>query len=162
MQKAVRVVVKMPGNFVHLWLIALLFPKAHVIHCVRDPLDTCLSAYFQDFAESNLFTFNLRSLAKYYTNYRKLMEYWRDVLTIKMIDVQYEDLVNNTERVSRAMIEFCGLEWDDSCLQFHSKRRFIGTASHNQVRKPIYRKSIGRWRKYEQYLGPLIRGLDKE
>ena len=157
-----RVVDKMPGNYVYLWLIELLFPRAHVIHCVRNPLDTCLSAYFQNFAESNLFTFNLQSLAKYYKIYKELMDHWKNVLTIKMIDIKYEDLVGNTEDVSRTMLEFCGLEWNERCLQFYKARRFVGTASHQQVRNPIYRKSIGRWKNYEKWLEPLISELERE
>lgn len=154
-----RVIDKMPGNYVYLWLIELLFPKARVIHCVRDPIDTCLSAYFQNFADSNLFTFRLNSLAKYYNIYKEIMEHWKDVLTIKMIDVEYEDIVWDTEGVSRKMVEFCGLEWDDRCLHFYQTRRFVGTASHEQVRKPIYKNSIGRWKNYEQQLQPLIKKL---
>ena len=152
----------MPGNFVYLWLIEVLFPKARVIHCVRDPLDTCISAYFQNFAERNLFTFSLHTLAKYYKSYMELMYHWKQVLTITMLDIEYESIVRNTEAVSRSMIDFCGLEWDDRCLQFYNSRHFIGTASCHQVRRPIYNKSIGRWKKYEQHLEPLIRSLASE
>lgn len=159
---AVRVVDKMPGNFMHLGLIELLFPDARVIHCTRDPMDTCLSAYFQNFSISNYYSYNLSSLGLYYGEYRKIMQHWKKVLRIPMLDIQYEELVANQEPVSKKIIEFCGLEWDDRCLRFHETRRFVGTASHDQVRRPLYNKSVARWKNYEKYLNPLREALEKQ
>ena len=157
--QAVRVVDKMPGNFKFLGLIQMLFPDARVIHCTRDPLDTCLSCYFQDFARSHAYSCDLEHLAAFYNDYRRLMAHWKEVLDIPMLDVSYEELVENQEEVSRRMVDFCGLEWEDSCLRFHETERFVATASYDQVRRPLYRKSVARWKRYERHLGPLIEAL---
>lgn len=156
---AVRVIDKMPGNFMYLGLIELLFPGARVIHCGRDPMDTCLSTYFQDFSRSHPYSYDLYNLGAYYKEYRNVMRHWKNVLRIPILDVQYEDLIDNQELMSRKLLEFCGLEWDDRCLQFHETKRFIGTASHDQVRRPLYKKSVARWKNYEEYLGPLKEAL---
>ncbi len=156
-----RVIDKMPGNFMHLGLIELLFPNARVIHCMRDPLDTCLSCYFQDFSRTHPYSYDLENLGAFYRGYEKIMRHWKSILSIPVIDVQYEELVSNQEPISRSMIEFCGLEWDEQCLQFHKTERFVGTASYDQVRQPIYKKSSGRWKNYEQHLGPLKEALER-
>ena len=157
--EAERITDKMPVNFLHLGLIALLFPKARVIHCVRDPLDTCLSCYFQHFADANPYAYDLGHLGAYYRQYERLMRHWQAVLDISMLEVRYEDLVADLEGVSRAMVDFCGLEWDERCLQFYDTRRIVTTASYDQVRRPLYRQSVGRWRHYEDHLGPLKEAL---
>jgi tetratricopeptide (TPR) repeat protein len=154
-----RVVDKMPGNFWYLGLIALLFPEAHVIHCLRDPLDTCLSCYFQDFSRSHPYSYDLAQLGRYYRDYRRLMNHWQQVLTIPVLDVHYEALIDNQEAVSRQLVEFIGLDWDANCLKFHDKLRFVATASYDQVRRPLYKGSVGRWRNYQRHLGPLIETL---
>ena len=156
---AARVIDKMPGNFRFLGLIELLFPDARVIHCVRDPLDTCLSCYFQDFSRTHAYSYDLAGLADYYRDYRRLMAHWQEVLQIPVLEVRYEELIENQETVSRAMVDFCGLEWDDSCLRFHETERFVATASYDQVRRPLYKKSVARWKHYEKHLGPLIEAL---
>lgn len=153
---AQRVVDKMPGNFNLLGLIELLFPDAKVIHCMRDPIDTCLSCYFQDFSRTQSFSYDLEHLAAFYRDYERLMAHWKSVLSIPVLDVSYEKLTEDQEGVSREMISFCGLEWDDSCLQFHETKRFVSTASYDQVRRPIYRSSVKRWENYRDHLGPLI------
>jgi len=158
---APRVIDKMPGNFMHLGLIELLFPNARVVHCMRDPLDTCLSCYFQDFSRTHPYSYDLGNLGAFFRGYEKIMQHWKSILSIPVIDVQYEELVSNQEQVSRSLIEFCGLEWDEQCLQFHKTKRFVGTASYDQVRQPIYRKSAGRWKNYEQHLGPLKEALER-
>jgi tetratricopeptide (TPR) repeat protein len=154
-----RVVDKMPGNFSFLGLIELLFPEARVIHCRRDPLDTCLSCYFQDFAMSQPYSFNLAHLGLFYRDYERLMAHWKAVLNIPMLEVSYEELVNDQEQVSRQLVEFCGLEWDDKCLRFHENDRYVATSSYDQVRRPVYSSSVKRWQKYEKHLGPLIDAL---
>lgn len=152
---AQRVTDKMPSNFLHLGLINLLFPEARVIHCVRDPLDTCLSCYFQNFEGRHTYTQDLTILGGYYLQYQRLMAHWAEVLDIAMMEVRYEELVADQERVSREMIDFCGLDWDSRCLQFYREKRLVVTASHDQVRQPMYQKSIARWRNYESFIGPL-------
>lgn len=156
---AVRVTDKMPHNFLHLGLIELLFPGAKVIHCLREPLDTCLSCYFQDFGARHTYTGDLVHLGEYYVQYERLMRHWQEVLSIPILDIRYEELVADQERLSRSMVEFCGLEWDDRCLQFYKSDRVIKTASYDQVRQPIYGKSVARWKNYEAHLEPLITAL---
>lgn len=151
---------KMPQNFIYLGLIALLFPQAHIIHCMRDPRDTSLSIYFQYFNESHGYATNLEHIGNYYQAYRKLMTHWKNVLPIPILDVQYEDLVTQQEETTRQLLDFLGLEWDPQCLSFHEADRFVPTSSYDQVRQPIYQSSMGRWRHYEQYIGPLLTSLD--
>ncbi len=157
---AVRVTDKMPHNFLHLGLIELLFPGARIIHCIREPLDTCLSCYFQDFGARHTYTGDLVHLGEYYMQYERLMRHWQEVLSIPVLEIRYEELVADQERLSRSMLEFCGLEWDDRCLQFYRSDRIVKTASYDQVRQPIYGKSVARWKNYEAYLDPLIMALN--
>ncbi len=157
---ALRVTDKMPFNFMHLGLIALLFPKARVVHCRRDPMDNCLSCYFQYFTSVIPFTRDLRALGRYHADYRRLMDHWQKVLPLPILDVPYEEMVADQEGLSRRLLQFCGLEWDDACLGFHKTERTVKTASNWQVRQPIYKTSIGRWRAYEKFLGPLREALD--
>jgi tetratricopeptide (TPR) repeat protein len=152
---------KMPLNFLHLGLIAALFPRARVVHCRRDPRDICVSCYCQYFRELD-FTWDLADLGNYYREYERLMAYWREVLPLRMMDVVYEDLVADQEGVSRRLVEFCGLAWDDRCLAFHESRRPVQTVSKLQVRRPLYASAVGRWRRYERHLGPLLQALDPD
>ncbi len=158
---AERVTDKMPENFLHLGLINLIFPEARIIHCVRNPLDTCLSCYFQNFAQRIPYSQDLRALGIYYRSYQKLMRHWAAVLDIQMMEVKYEDVVADLEGVGRAMLAFCGLPWDDQCARFYDAKRAVGTASYDQVRQPIYRRSLDRWKNYEAHLGPLIEALEE-
>lgn len=157
--RAERITDKMPGNYLRLGLIALLFPRARIIHCRRDALDTCLSCYFQNFGRNQPLFANLTKLGTVYRQYERLMAHWRRVVPIPVLDVQYEDLATDQERVSRRLVEFCGLPWDDRCLDFHRQERAVATASFWQVRQPIYTTSIGRWRHYASHLGELKRAL---
>ena len=150
---------KMPHNFLHLGLIQLLFPKARVIHCVRDPRDTCLSCYFQNFSGYHPYVHDLATLGRYYCEYQRLMRHWESVVNLPLMRVRYEDLIANQEKVTRELIDFCGLEWDDACLRFHANRRTTTTSSYDQVRQPLYSRSIGRWKHYQHHLGPLIEAL---
>lgn len=156
---AIRVTDKMPANFLHLGLIALLFPNARIIHCVRDPMDTCLSCYFQNFGPANAYTYDLFHLGQFFQQYTRLMDHWREVLGISMMEVRYEDLVENQEVVSRALVEFCGLPWDEQCLHFYNTNRAVATASYEQVRRPVYSGSVQRWRHYIDHIGPLRSAL---
>ena len=155
----IRVTDKMPYNFVHLGMIARLFPNARVVHCARDPLDTCLSCYFQNFWRGNNFSFDLAWLGQYHRQYQRLMTFWRESLEIPIYDIQYEKLVNDLEGESRKLVDFLGLDWDPACLEFHTSKRLVHTASYEQVRQPIYNRSAGRWRRYERHLGPLREAL---
>jgi len=160
-QDAARVTDKTPTNHLFVGFIQNLFPNARVIHCVRHPLDTCLSNYFQNFAGVGIpFSYDLGDLAVYYNDYLKVMEHWRAHASIRMLDVVYEELVTDQERVCREMVEFLGLDWDPACLQFHESDRVVATASHAQVRRPMYRSSIGRFRHYEPWIGSLIEAID--
>ena len=157
--EATRVSDKMPYNFRSLGLISRLFPRAAVIHCRRDPMDTCLSGYFQNFGRGNFQSFDLEHVGLYYVQYRRLMDHWREVLDIPILEVRYEDHVSDPERVCREMLAFLDLEWDPRCLAFHDSKRVVKTASRDQVRQPMYTRSAGRWRNYERHLGPLKAAL---
>ena len=156
---SLRVTDKMPSNFLYLGLIELAFPEAHIIHCMRNPLDTCLSIYFQDFTGKHEYAYDLGNIGALYREYRRLMEHWKVTLTLPVLEVKYEDLVTDTEHYSRDIIKFCGLEWDDRCSSFFNTRRDVITASLQQVRKPVYTSSIGRHKHYEHHLGPLKKAL---
>ncbi len=159
--EAEKVTDKMPGNYKNLGLIELMFPDAHILHCMRDPLDTCLSCYFQDFHGYHPYIYNLKHLGQVYNEYLRIMEHWKKVLSIPILDVKYEELVGNQEAISRKMIEFCDLEWEESCLNFHKNKRLTLTASYEQVRKPMYKKSVQRWKNYEPYIEELIKEIKK-
>jgi tetratricopeptide (TPR) repeat protein len=158
---APRVTDKMPQNFLHLGLIALLFPEIPIIHCSRDARDTCLSCYFQNFVAAGLsFAYDLQNLGHYYKLYDQLMKHWCEVLPIQVYESQYEDLVTDPETNVRRLLACCNLEWNDNCLNFYKNSRDTKTASYDQVRQPIYTKSVGRWRNYEKHLGPLFEALE--
>jgi tetratricopeptide (TPR) repeat protein len=150
-----RVTDKMPINFEHLGLIAVLFPRARVIHCRRHPLDVCLSCYFANFAGRISYAYDFRNLGEFYRSYEQLMDHWREVLPIEMLEVDYTRLVDSPESTIRGLVEYCGLDWDPECLAFHKSKRAVRTASNVQVREPIHRRSIDRWKNYEKHLGPL-------
>jgi tetratricopeptide (TPR) repeat protein len=156
----VRIVDKMPGNFLNLGLIRLIFPNARIIHTMRDPVDTCLSCYSKLFASGQLFSYELGELGRLYRRYRDLMAHWRSVVPPgAILDVSYEDVVDDLEGQARRLIAYCGLPWDDRCLSFHRNSRPVKTASTVQVRQPLFRSSLQRWRKYEAGLAPLLREL---
>jgi tetratricopeptide (TPR) repeat protein len=157
--ESIRVTDKMPYNFQHLGLISRLFPEARIIHCRRDPMDTCLSCYFQSFGRGNFQTFDLGHLGLYFRQYERLMDHWRSVLDVPMLEINYEKHVADPEATCRRMLDFLDLEWDSNCLKFHESERVTKTASRDQVRQPIYTRSVGRWRNYESHLEPLTRAL---
>lgn len=156
-REALRVVDKMPQNFLLLGFIHACFPNARILHATRNPADTCLSIYFQDFDRLHAYANDLDDLAHYYREYHRLMAHWRAVLPPGVfMDVPYEAVVEDTEGWSRRIIEFIGLDWDENCLNFHETRRRVGTTSNWQVRQPVYKSSRGRWRNYESFVGPLL------
>jgi tetratricopeptide (TPR) repeat protein len=156
-----RVVDKMPANFPFAGLIHLILPKARIIHCRRDPADTCLSCYTKTFRGAVPYAYDLLELGRYYRRYDVLMAHWRVLLPPeRFMEVHYEDVVENLEYEARRLVAFCGLTWNESCLAFHTTRRQIQTASAHQVIRPIYRTSVGRARHYAAHLGPLLAVLD--
>ncbi len=157
---AQRVVDKMPGNFMHLGFIQMLFPNARIIHAKRDQMDTCLSCYFQAF-RGHSYLHDLTHLGAFYRQYERLMQHWLSVSQLPILEVQYEDLVDDTEGKSREIVEFCGMPWDENCLQFHKSDRTVMTASYQQVRRPIYKSSVQRWRNYEVHFQPLLEALGR-
>jgi len=156
-----RVVDKMPGNFLHLGVIHAALPNARIIHIRRHPLDTCLSIYFQNFGTEHFYGSDLDDLACYYIEYLRVMNHWRLTLPANtVLEVPYEALVQAPEAWSRKMLEFVGLPWDPKCLDFHETPRVVSTFSKWQARQKINSSSVGRWRNYERFLGPLMRLCD--
>ncbi len=157
---AQRVADKYLGNYRYLGLIELLFPEARIIHCRRDPLDTCLSCFCQTLLVGAFpFVTDLQRLGIAYTDYQRAMTHWQQVLQKPILVVLYEQLVSDQQRVSREIVEFCGLPWDDSCLRFYERSRAVQTASFEQVTKPIYSSSVARYRNFDKHLGPLKAAL---
>jgi tetratricopeptide (TPR) repeat protein len=149
-----RITDKLPQNFQNVGLLHAAFPRARVVHCRRDPTDTCLSIYFANFARRMDFSFDREWIVDYYQQYSRLMEHWRNVLPSScLLEIDYEELVAAPEPVIRRMIDFCGLEWNEACLRPEQNRRVIKTASLWQARQPIYGTSVSRWRRYEPWLG---------
>jgi hypothetical protein len=151
---AVRVVDKMPHNCLHLGLIAVLFPRARIIHCRRDPMDVCASAYFQNFKWLP-YAASMEDIAFYHRQYERLMAHWRRALPTPIHEVVYEEMVAHQEAVSRDLVRHCGLDWDDRCLAFYQSKRAVQTASKLQVRQPIYTRSVAGWKRFESHLQPL-------
>ena len=154
-----RVIDKTPDNILHLGLIGVLFPGAHVIFCRRDLRDTCLSCYFCHFEQPILYAQDLADCGLRALEIERLASHWRSVLPLRMLTIDYEALVADLEGESRRLIEFLGLDWEPACLEFHKTDRPIMLASGWQVRQPLFSHSIGRWRKYERHLGPLLEVL---
>jgi Flp pilus assembly protein TadD len=157
-QEADRVVDKMPDNTIYLGLIATVFPRAKIIHCRRDLRDVALSCWMTDFLEVR-WACDPDLIARRIHEHERLMEHWRRVLPAPMLEVDYEDVVSDLEKWSRAIVAWCGLEWDPACLEFHKTKRPVQTSSVVQVRQPIYKRSIGRWKNYERTLSRLFTGL---
>jgi tetratricopeptide (TPR) repeat protein len=154
---AQRVVDKAPANTDYLGLIHSAFPNARIIYLQRDPIDTCLSCYFQQLQPALNFTMDLEDLAHYYRQHRRLMAHWRTVLPAdRLLEVPYEELVTEQESWTRKILEFLGLPWDARTLEFHETTRAVTTASAWQVRQKIYKTSVERWRNYEKFIGPLL------
>ncbi|MCP3905473.1 MAG: tetratricopeptide repeat protein [Planctomycetes bacterium] len=151
-----RIADKHLENYVQLGLIAMLFPKARVVHCRRDPMSVCFSIYTLPLSPpGHPYSTDLRNLGLQYREYDRLMDHWRETLNIPMLEIQYEELVADQESWSRTLIDFCGLEWDDACLRFHASGRGVATASFDQVRQPIYRSALKRYEPFDGHLGPL-------
>jgi hypothetical protein len=154
---ALRVIDKMPANFLRLGLIHEALPNARIIHMRRNPIDTCLSIYFQHFKSGHSYANDLDDLAHYYGEYLRLMRHWKTTLPEgAILEVPYESLVDDQETWSRTMLQFIGVPWDPRCIDFHRTRRSVMTASKWQVRQKMTRASIERWRNYEEFIAPLL------
>jgi tetratricopeptide (TPR) repeat protein len=151
---------KMPNNFPHVGLLHLMLPGAKIINARRHPLDSCLGTYKQLFFNGQSFSYDLFELGHYYLQYQRLMDHWHDVLPGKVLDVQYEDMVDDQEGQTRRILDYLGLPWEDSVLRFYETERAVNTASSEQVRQPIYTGSLNFWRNYERHLGELIGVLE--
>ncbi len=150
---------KLPLNYLNIGLISVILPGARIIHCNRDPLDTCLSCFGNSFSSRMSFTANLEHLAQAYLDYDRIMEHWRSVDIVPMHELDYESLARNPEHEIARVLEFLGLPWDDACMQFHRSTRIAQTLSRDQVRQPMYTRSIGRSRAYWDQLEPVRRRL---
>ena len=153
---------KMPNNFLHIGLIRLILPNAKIIDARRAPMACCFSGFKQLFAEGQDFSYNLEDIARYYQAYLKLMTHWQQVLPDFVLTVNHEDVVDNLEKQVRRILDFCGLEFEQSCLDFHKTKRNIKTPSSEQVRQPIYKSATEQWRHFEQHLAPLKKVLNND
>ena len=155
-----RITDKMPGNSLYLGLIWLMFPNARVIHVRRNPLDSCLSMYFNNLSQG--FTTDLTELGIYHRQYHRIAAHWEQVLPLKIKTVQYQELVADPEKQIRELIGFLDLDWEDDCLKFYESSRRVRTPSAMQVREPVHAKAIARWKRYDKYLTPLKQALGEE
>jgi len=159
---ATRIVDKELTNYEHLGLLNVMFPRARVIHCQRDPLDNCLSCYMERLAPDNArYATDLRHLGMFRHQYERLMTHWHKVLDMPFLEVQYEQLTEDPETQTRRLVEFAGLPWDEACLSFHNVKRAEQTLSTDQVRRPIYRSSVGRAERFGGLLDPLREELER-
>ena len=152
---------KMPHNFMYTGFLHLMLPNAAIIYAKRHPVEICLSAYRLNFAAGHYWSDDLQTMGRYFRLHKELMDYWKEVLPKgTILEVRYEDMVTDLERESKRIAKHIGVEWTPECLEFHRSERAVTTASATQVRKPIYKTSIGRWKKYEKFLEPLIKILE--
>ncbi len=161
-QGASRFIDKMPNNFLHIGLIRLMLPNAKVIDARRHPMSCCFSGFKQLFAEGQDFTYGLEEIGNYYKDYVRLMDHWDEVLPGFVLRVQHEDVVNDLETQVRRILDFCGLEFEESCLEFYKTERNVRTPSSEQVRQPIYKSGLEQWRNFESHLGPLVEALGED
>ena len=153
---ALRLIDKAPLNFNELGLISLLFPQARVIWCRRDPRDIAVSVYGENFALEERLASDLADIGHYINQQTRLMRHWQAELPLPVLELRYEDLATDPETQARRLVEFAGLPWDRACLEFHRSERGVQTPSRWQVKQPIYTRSIGRWRHYQDHLAPLL------
>ena len=154
---ATHVVDKLPENFMHIGLIHRMLPGARIVHAMRDPMDSCFSCFSRLFIGDNLgYTYDLGTVGRYWVSYHQVMRHWHAVLPPgRILDVSYEAMVSDFEAQARRLVDYLGLPWDERCLGFHANRRVVRTASVAQVRRPVYRTSVARWKAYARHLGAL-------
>jgi hypothetical protein len=146
---------KAPDNFLYAGFIAMILPNARIIDARRDPLDTCVGNYRQWFATGKEFSYDLDEMADYYLQYCRIMQYWDDIMPGRILRVDYENVVNETESEVRRILQACDLTWDENCLRFYESERQVTTASSEQVRQPVYKSAVGFWKHYESKLESL-------
>jgi hypothetical protein len=151
----------MPGNYLYLGLLAALFPRAKFIHCRRDLRDVAVSCWMTQFRQIR-WASDREHIAARFQDYLRLMEHWRRVLPVPVLEVVYEETVADLEGAARRLVAWCGLDWEPACLSFHEAKRPVRTASVAQVRQPIYRRSLARWKNYEGALASLFARLAGE
>jgi hypothetical protein len=156
---ASRIVDKMPENYLALGLLASLFPRAKLIHCRRDLRDVAVSCWMTYFAKVR-WANDPEHIVSRFHEYQRVMEHWRTVLPVPLLEVDYEETVADLEGVARKLVAWCGLAWEPACLEFHRAKRPVGTASAVEVRQPVFRTSVGRWKHYERALAPLLARLE--
>ena len=156
-----RFIDKMPNNFRHIGLIHLMLPNAKIIDARREPMACCFGNLKQLFAQGQEFTYSIEDIARYYRTYLELMRHWDAVLPGRVLRVHHEDVVDDLEGSVRRILDFCGLDFEPACVEFHKTSRSIRTASSEQVRQPIYREGLDQWRNYEPWLGALARGAGR-
>ena len=155
-----RVTDKMPQNFLNIGMIRIAFPNAKIVHCRRDPRDTCFSIFKNFFGSmGHFYAYDLEELARFYNAYSKLMQHWESVSLDGIHTVEYETMIEDQEGSTRALLEACELDWEDRCLDFHKLQRPVATISAEQVRQPIYKGSVAAWQKYERMLEPMLKIL---
>jgi tetratricopeptide (TPR) repeat protein len=150
---------KMPNNFRHIGLIHLMLPQARIIDARREPMACCFSNLKQLFAQGQEFTYSIEDIARYYRTYVELMDHWDAVLPGRILRVQHESVIGDLEGQVRRMLDYCGLVFEPACVKFHKTERSVRTPSSEQVRRPIFRDSLDQWRKYEEWLAPLVEAL---
>jgi hypothetical protein len=152
---------KMPLNFLYIGLIHLALPGARIIHVRRHPMASCHAIFKTLFRMGYPYSYSLDDIGRYYLAYHRLMAHWRTAIPASFIDLDYEALIDDQEGGTRRLLEYCGLEWQDACLEFHRNTSPAATASAVQVRRPLYRSSLEQWRHYETQLAPLARMLEE-
>jgi hypothetical protein len=151
----------MPHHFVLLGYIKIIFPNAKIIYCKRNPIDNCFSMYAHKFVDmAHGYSYNQEVLCRYYKLHCDLMSHWFSIFGDEIFTLDHEELIENQKLVSKNLIDYCGLKWEDSCLEFYKTKRQVQTASNEQVREPINKKSIAAWEKYREFLGPLIKSFN--
>lgn len=155
-----RFVDKMPLNFLYAGLIRVALPQAKIVHLTRHPMDSCYAIYKRLFQDAYPWSYDLDEIATYYAAYHRLMTHWKSVIPGSIHELAYENLVSDLDGEARALIDYCGLEWDSRCVRFHESRQASTTASASQVRQPVYQSSVNRWKQYRQQLTPLCERLE--
>ena len=151
---------KSPGNFINIGLIKLSLPNARIIHCERNPLDTCFSCYKTFFTQGNHYCYSLEELGSFYILYKKQMNYYKKVFNQQILNIKYEDVVADTEKETKKILNYLELGFEENCLEFYKNKRNIRTASLVQARKPIFKSSINSWLNYKDFLKPLTNKLN--
>jgi hypothetical protein len=157
--RATHVTDKRPDNFLYLGLVKCLFPEARIVHTLRHPLDNCLSIWFLHLDHGMGYALDLSDIAHYYLQYRRLMAHWKSLFGADILDFDYDVLVREQRSSVASLLDFCGLDWHEGCMEFQRADRAVKTASVWQVREPLYQRSSGRWRNYERHLAPLREAL---